>query len=232
MSRSLIILALFFTLSNVNAQFSMGLMGGVANYQGDLAKDITTLEETHAMFGGSVGYRVNANIDVKLQLLATRISGDDANYPDDPGRLSRALKFETNILEFAVIGEYFLRGSAERSGTGVFTPRFSPLAYFGAGITKLGNKVECLSEDCKNGVVTDLFPEPGYKSTLVSLPVGLGFKYDTSPVLSFGMRAGYRYTLSDYLDGVSIYANPSKDDWYFIIGANVVFYFVPRDSGF
>ncbi len=213
----------------LNAQFSFGVFSGVANYQGDIAKKITDVGETHVAIGGGLGYKVSPYVDVKAQLILTKISGDDANYTD---RANRGFKFESDILEFAGIIDYSVFGSGTKSNTGVFTPKFSPIVYVGLGVTKVTSFAECLSDSCLNNVGVSPFPEKdNIKSALFTVPFGVGFKYDASPLLSFGVRGGYRYSFSDYLDGISKAANADANDWYFILGANVVFYIQPKERG-
>jgi len=210
------------------AQFSFGLFGGVANYQGDIAKDITNVKESHIAFGGGLGYKISPFIDLKAQLLLTKLSGDDADYPE---RAERGFKFESNIIEISTVLDYYIFGSAERSNTGVFTPKFSPLVYLGLGVTKVNNLAECYNDDCINGVILSPFPEKDAKSSLLTVPFGIGIKYDVSPLLSVGLRGGYRYTFSDYIDGISKAANDEANDWFFILGTHVVFYIQPKDKG-
>ncbi|HHB78170.1 MAG TPA: hypothetical protein ENK85_02920 [Saprospiraceae bacterium] len=211
-----------------NAQFNFGLIGGVANYQGDVAKDLTDVQETHFALGGSLGYRISPELDIKAQIVLTKLSGNDANYTE---RQYRGFKFESNIVEFAGILDYYVLGSSTRSSTGVFVPKFTPLVYAGLGFTKVDNTAECFSSDCINNVIDPPFPEKDAKSMLFTVPFGLGFKYDASPLLAFGIRGGYRYSFSDYLDGISKAANEGKNDWYFVLGANVIFYIVPKETG-
>ncbi len=212
----------------VKAQFSFGFFSGVSNYQGDVAKDLTNIKETHLAFGGGLGYRISPNFDFKAQLIWTKLSGDDANYTE---RVSRGFKFESNVTELSLLLDYNIFGSATRSNTGVFTPKFTPIVYGGIGIVKINNVAECLSDDCRSGVILSPFPEKDAKTSLVSMPFGVGFKYDASPLLAVGLRGGYRYTFSDYLDGISKAANADANDWYFILGANVVFYLQPKRKG-
>ena len=213
-----------------NAQFSFNLLGGVANYQGDLAKDLTTVKETHVAFGGGLGYKISPYVDIKAQILLTTLSGDDTNHPE---RISnqRAFKFESNITELSLVLDYNIFGSSERSSTGVFSPSFTPLVYGGIGLLKVNNTAECFSSDCINGVILSPFPEIDAKSTLISIPFGIGLKYDVSPLMAVGLRGGYRYSFSDYIDGVSKAANADANDWYFVLGANVVFYIQKRNKG-
>ncbi len=224
----LVVLSIGMLPLTVSAQFSFGLLGGVANYQGDIAKDLTDLRETHFAIGGGLGYKVSPYFDVKAQLVLTKLSGDDANYPE---RVDRGFKFESNLLELAAIVDYSVFGSGTKSGTGVFTPRFSPIVYMGLGVTKVNSFAECLSDSCRTNVGVSPFPEKDAKSTLFTVPFGVGFKYDVSPLLTFGVRGGYRYSFSDYLDGISKAANKGANDWYFILGANVVFYIQPKEKG-
>ncbi len=215
------------------AQISFGFIGGAANYQGDIAKDITNMKENHIAIGGGLGYRINPYIDVKAQVILTKLSGDDANYPDDQARATRLFKFESNILEVAGIVDYSIFGGGTESKTGVYNPKLSPIVYTGIGIIKIDNNAECYSEACKSGAILNPFPEKDNDvSVLLTIPIGVGLKYDATRLLSFGVRGGYRYSFSDYLDGISQAANAGKNDWYFVLGANVTFYLQPRKDGF
>ncbi len=206
------------------AQVSLGLLVGAANYQGDLAQNITSLNETNFVIGGGVGYKISPKVDVKVQLLRTKLTGDDANYPD---RVNRKFKFESKVTEIAAMFEYYILGSAERSGTGVFEPSYTPFLYGGLGFSKIDNVAECYSEDCKNNLKNP-FPEENFTPNLFTLPFGIGVKYDASPLMAIGLRAGYRYSFSDYLDGVSAAGNKKKNDWYFVLGTNVTFYLAKK----
>ncbi len=213
----------------LTAQFSFGLIGGVANYQGDIAKKITNVGETHIAIGGGLGYKVSPYVDVKAQMILTQISGDDANYTD---RANRGFKFESDLLELSAIVDYSIFGSGTKSNTGVFNPKFSPIVYVGVGMTKVNSFAECLSDSCLTTAGVSPFPEKdNTNSVLFTVPIGVGFKYDVSPSLTFGIRGGYRYSFSDYLDGISKEANADANDWYFILGANVVFYIQPKERG-
>lgn len=229
MKAQILIFAVVLLPLMVSAQFNFGFFGGLANYQGDVAKDLTDIRETHYSFAGSLGYRINPYVDVKAQVLLSKLSGNDANYSD---RLIRGFKFESNIVEFTGIVDYYVFGSATKTHTGVFVPKFTPLFYAGLGFTKVDNLAECFSADCVNNIIDPPFPEKDAASLLLAVPFGVGFKYDISPLLGIGIRGGYRYSFSDYLDGISKAANEDRNDWYFVLGANVIFYIVPKEAGF
>ncbi len=206
------------------SQVSLGFLVGAANYQGDLAQNFASLNETHFVVGGGLGYRISPKVDFKVQLLRTKLSGDDANYPD---RVNRKFRFETKVTELSAMFEYYILGSSERSITGVFEPSYTPFLYGGLGFSNIANVAECYTDDCKNGLKKP-FPEENFTPNLFTLPLGVGVKYDASPLMAVGLRAGYRYSFSDYLDGVSVAGNSEKNDWYFVIGTNVTFYLVKK----
>ena len=55
-----------------------------------------------------------------------------------------------------------------------------------------------------------------YKLTQFNMPVGLGLKYETSPVLNFYVEITYRKLWTDYLDDVSkSYIDPELFQQYF-----------------
>ena len=50
--------------------------------------------------------------------------------------------------------------------------------------------------------------------TAIVLPVGIGVEYYINPRFSLTAETNFRYTFTDYLDGFSRGANPSKKDFY------------------
>jgi hypothetical protein len=55
------------------------------------------------------------------------------------------------------------------------------------------------------------------------IPAGAGIRYSISPAIAISAESSYRFTFTDYLDGFSRAANPSKNDHYQIITVSAVY---------
>jgi hypothetical protein len=58
------------------------------------------------------------------------------------------------------------------------------------------------------------------------VPVGIGIRYSLSQALSITAEAAYRLTFTDYLDGFSKVADPSKNDHYYGLSIGLVYTFL------
>jgi opacity protein-like surface antigen len=179
----------------------VGVMAGLSSYQGDLAPSNlkTSFGKFHAAFGGFARYNINNYFTAKLGINYGTISGDDANE----GR-KRNLSFRSNILEFAVTGEWNILGYRPYALERVFSP------YLFAGISVFNFNPRAQYE----GEWVDLQPlgtegqsmqgfEEKYNLVELSIPFGAGVKYAINDQWNLGIEFGFRKTFTDYLDDVS-----------------------------
>jgi len=186
------------------AQMELGARFGIANYIGDLAPKIVPSESNLA-----VGLIMRANLTAKWKfrtsLSYAHVSGQDRELISD-NRTN--LNFRSTIIELAAEMEYdflpFLPGSPNLTFTpyvfgGVagfkFTPQaqVSPNTYL--SLRQLGTEGQTIP-----GSNLKMYSEYG-----ISFPFGIGFKKTVSDGIIFGIEAGLRPTLTDYLDDVSGY---------------------------
>jgi hypothetical protein len=52
----------------------------------------------------------------------------------------------------------------------------------------------------------------------------VGLRLDAYEELSIGLEWGWRAT-NDYMDGVSEFGNPKRNDWYLFIGGSLAYLF-------
>ena len=187
--------------------FEVGLMGGISNYQGDLAPGSlrASFGNTHAAFGGFLRYNINNYFAVKLSANFGKISGDDADS-DDNGRKARNLSFKSNIMEFGLNIEYNILGYQPYNLERVFSPYlFAGIALFNFNPkAKLDDKWYELQALGTEGQGLPEYPEKKvYKLTEFSIPVGIGLKYALNDTWNIGLEFGVRKTFTDYLDDVS-----------------------------
>jgi hypothetical protein len=217
MKKSILSLLLLFTLiGGAIAQTDygtvqegeFGITAGVAHYFGDL--------NTRARinrFKPAVGifYRKQFN-----NYLAMRISAHYAQlgysdiYSKNSFQNTRNLSFNSDILEFAVHGDFnffkFVPGDPDFSftpyatiGLGVFS--YNPYAYLNGKKVFLrplgteGQNIKYIGADGKT--------RKPYGSLAVCIPIGFGIKYSLTNSMNISFQIAHRLTTTDYLDDVS-----------------------------
>ncbi len=200
--KRILLLMFFITPLLVSSQgFEVGVMAGVSSYQGDLAPSNlkTSLGKFHAAFGAFGRYNINKYFTAKLGINYGTISGDDAKE----GR-KRNLSFRSNLLEFAVTGEWNILGYQPYALERVFTPylfvgiglfHYNPRAQYD------GEWVELQPLGTEGQGMTG-FPAK-YSLVEIAVPFGGGLKYAINDQWNVGIEFGFRKTFTDYLDDVS-----------------------------
>ncbi len=197
-----IILGLFSLVANFSfAQqgWEIGIMGGVANYFGDLN---TSFNVAHP--GGSATaiarYNFNNRVSLRASIMGGQIRGDDA-WSNNAFEKRRNLSFRSTITEASFMGEFnFLpltHGSSDEfftpyllGGVSVFT--YNPEAkYKGnwAELRPLGTEGQFINNE--------------YGTASLALLFGGGFKVDLTDKWSLNFEIAGRRTFTDYLDDVS-----------------------------
>ena len=126
------------------------------------------------------------------------------------GRYERNLSFRSNITEFMAALEIHPLYIFKKYDENEEVPRYSPYAIAGIGFfsfnpqAKLLNKWVDLQPLSTEGQGFTQFPDrKPYKLRQLSIPVGVGVKYELSPMLNLRAECVYRILSTDYLDDVS-----------------------------
>lgn len=203
------LISLLFVL-NANAQNyeyvqkgEFGITAGVAHYFGDLNTRAAINRPKPAFgiffrkqFGNYVGVRISAHY--------AELGYSDI-YSKNVYEKSRNLSFNTNIWELAIQGDFnffkFIPGNPEylftpyvTLGAGVFT--YDPYAF-------IDGKKEFLRPLGTEGQVIGFNGRKPYNTIAISIPFGVGFKYNLSEKMNFSFELAHRFTTSDYIDDVS-----------------------------
>ncbi len=203
------LISLLFVL-NANAQNyeyvqkgEFGITAGVAHYFGDLNTRAAINRPKPALgiffrkqFGNYVGVRISAHY--------AELGYSDI-YSKNVYEKSRNLSFNTNIWELAIQGDFnffkFIPGNPEylftpyvTLGAGVFT--YDPYAF-------IDGKKEFLRPLGTEGQVIGFNGRKPYNTIAISIPFGVGFKYNLSDKINFSFELAHRFTTSDYIDDVS-----------------------------
>jgi OOP family OmpA-OmpF porin len=225
MKESVLFLCLIMSVCVIKAQavWEGGVFAGTAVYSGDVNPTLTPRFQD---LTPSIGLIARTNLSSRLGfrggITYLKLQGDDDNYV---GRESRDFDFNTNLVEISVLGEWEPFGSnryyTDAAGNVNMDKLISP--YLVAGVGLLGGVLNTnfsnysgTSEDIKAGIQKDR----AYGNSLlgVSIPIGLGMKFDISEGFTFAIEGCIRGSFTDYLDGISFSGSPDAKDIYMNLG--------------
>ena len=225
MKESVLFLCLIMSMTVIKAQtvWEGGVFAGMAVYSGDINPTLTPRFQD---FTPSLGLIARTNISNRIGfrggITYLRLEGDDDNYES---RKSRDFDFKTNLVELSILGEWEPLGSnryyTDAAGNVNLDKLISPYLYAGVGLmggvlnTNFSN-YNGNGEEIKAGIQKDR----AYGNSLlgVSIPVGLGIKFDISEGFTFAIEGCVRASFTDYLDGISFAASPNAKDIYMNLG--------------
>jgi Domain of unknown function (DUF6089) len=209
-------ICLCFSFLSMAQSFEIGAFGGGSNYQGDLADGILVLKETQPAYGLIMRYSPFKFLSFRVGYLQGGIVGDDKNSSNEDIR-KRGFNISTNIRELSVLTEWQLP-SYGNSNQGIFRPSITPFLFAGIGFASR-------DKDPKAPIdrYPDPFPEFNSKKSFTSIPFGGGLKFHFAESFAMSLEWGMRATFSDFVDGVSVNANPLKNDYYMFGGITVTY---------
>lgn len=172
---------------------------GSSGYMGDI-NPIRPQKFTDFAYGAQLKRNFDGYWSAKLAYMNGKIQGDDAKSTN-PNQRDRNLNFFSNISEFSAQVEFnffkYLPGNMYSHGNKRFSPYlFTGIAQFSfEPMTKYnGNEVPLRMAETE---------AISYKNRAISVPYGLGMKYNISGNLNIIGEIGYRTAFTDYLDDIS-----------------------------
>ncbi len=175
-----------------------GLFAGLATYSGDLTPNPWSIKPQAVHPAGALVARWHANdqIVLRMSVMQTTVSGDDAYY-DNP----RGLRFRSDLTEVALVAEYQpFRIKIGRSA-------LIPFAYGGAAVFRFNPETtyENFRVDLQplgtEGQGMAGYDEP-YDLQQLALPFGAGIKLAINEAWVLSVDYGGRKLFTDYLDDV------------------------------
>ena len=207
---------LLMTLSlDAQRYVEVGGFAGIANYQGDLSQDPIEFGATKLSLGGLVRYHYGNKLYFKGNVYAGQIKGDDLNGDPDSGTYNRGWNMTANLLEVSINAEWLPLAKPRFNDVGIFRPQINPYFFVGIGSNFLDRELG--GNDPSN--LPPILPEADISNFLI-VPVGGGLRFDFTQWSTLGFEWGWRYTNTDFIDGISA---GSKDtpDWYFFWGVTL-----------
>jgi hypothetical protein len=200
---------------------------GASNFLGDLggSKDIGSyglkdfdVQSTRGIFGAGYSYRFTERFNVKGNFYFGWIGGDDT-WTSQINRNVRNLHFRSILAELSAQAELYLTlqntgkswGRKKNNRIPVSTYLFAGVGgiYFDPKGKYLDGKWYSLQplHTEGQGLVETRTP---YSRFALTIPFGIGLKYDINRKYSLGFEYGMRWTNSDYIDDVSTtYVDPT-----------------------
>lgn len=203
------------------SSLDFGLYLGGSNYWGDLTKDFQPLWSKTKLAGGLLcRYNINPYITFKGSAVYGQIQGSDKNYDYDVYRTRRNLSFKSDIVEFSAQLEWNILGYENTRTSygwspylfgGVSVFRFNPKAQFNyiSGLhdpslqSQSGEWIELQPLGTEGQETTKFNDKRRYSLTQISIPLGIGSKWQLDDHWAIGVEFGVRKTFTDYLDDVS-----------------------------
>ncbi len=186
------------------------------------------------------GTRPNLSVDarfkidpfwaIKLDLAYLMFGGADVTA-DTHYRPDYDYAFNTQAFEHTLRIEYYILGEARRGGgsSGIYNRKamlntFNTLyLYVFAGAGGVMSKAKMFE---KGNPANELTGTTGYNNNLLWSPVfpgGIGVKYSYSAWWTFGLEAGLRITLTDFLDGYNDPYYGDYNDFYYLISVKAIY---------
>lgn len=213
----LILSILAFQLSHSQIN-EIGVFAGGSNFIGDVGAT-NYISPNSPTLGLIYKWNASARHSWRASIIYSDLKASD-NESDDPRRVQRDYRFDSNLLEITAGIEFtfldFDLHDPEKLGT--------PYLYTGISVAKHDNHYFL------NGRQT---PENN-TSWAYGIPMALGFKTNFLGNLILGVEVGARYTFSDEIDG-SIpdteslqqfrFGNINNNDWYVFSGITLTYTF-------
>jgi Domain of unknown function (DUF6089) len=187
---------------------------GAMNYKGDISPDF---HPSFAQLGGHLLLRYNIKKDITFRLAGTfgSIWANDKDVSDSFNKL-RGQTFKTSIAEVSLVTEYnFFSYQYSR-----MHKDWTPYVFGGVGFMAFSPR--------------DV-PISNYKKAGVTIPFGVGIKYNLTGPWDLNLEFGTRKTFTDYLDNLggddvtipkALQNDYARDDMYYYTSIGLTYKFI------
>jgi hypothetical protein len=225
MKKMILFFALIVSSQMIKAQslWEAGLFVGAAGYSGDVTPSLTPRVQD---FTPSVGMVARTNINnhfgFRTGFSYLKLQGDDQNYES---RKSRDFNFKTTLIELSILGEWEPFGSnryyTDAAGSVNMDRLISPYLFGGVGL--LGGVLNTNFTNYQGSnetILAGIQKDKSYGNSLIgiSVPVGIGVRFDINKTFTLAIETCVRASFSDYLDGISFSGGPDAKDIYLSSG--------------
>jgi len=178
---------------DIGGKFGIGVKGGVAQYYGDLSENSFGLN-----YGLSVDYWLGERLGLGFNYGKSQLQAEENAQYFESDLWNYSLHLKLNLLPKSNLNPYLIVGYEWWDG--------DPKKEDGGWVSEFGQGIE--SGD--------------YEKVNNAIPVGLGFSYYLTDVLSFDAEGLLHYTTVDYVDG---YVEGDKDDTWISLAVGLSLHF-------
>jgi hypothetical protein len=202
-----------FGVGSTNIYGDIGGTADVSNLYG--LKDIKISETRYSLFVGA-RYRIQKDLSIRFNMIYGKGVSSDAQSKND----ERGYSFKTSIFEPSFQLEYSFLSEERRVAVSKLYNRrgmvnnfslISAYGFAGVGGVMYSPKLDLHG----NTPRLDWETISGYSKFSVAFPIGIGVKYALDKNWSIGFEFGKRFTLTDYMDGISTVFSKANDTYYF-----------------
>ncbi|PLX19803.1 MAG: hypothetical protein C0597_04910 [Marinilabiliales bacterium] len=200
MKRSLV-LFLFVFVANIlfsQSKAEIGLNFGASYYHGDINHSKLFYSPSLA-YGLIVKYNFNKHLSAGINGKYGKLAGSDSDFNNSENQL-RGASFSTTLIDISVLFEFNFLPYTSSGYIKKNENRFAPFIFIGIG----GNYI---------------FSSDGFENP-ITIPFGLGIKYNIFERFTLGLEWSYRKTFNDQIDVVINIQDDQNtpvihnDDWY------------------
>ncbi len=196
--------------------WEIGLPLGLTQYFGDVHCSQPYASGNGIVTGLFARRHISDYLAVRPQVLVGKLAGDDFDNPDGYWDY-RGLNFKTPLVEASLLGEIYPFKERKYNCEGFLKKTLSPYLFGGIGFTYTNPTVNVHPGTTFPPLPRDLQADKdNLKKFAAVIPFGLGVKWNVAERFALGVEGGYRYSLSDYIDGISLAANDGRNDGYFL----------------
>tara|TARA_B100000700_G_scaffold326762_1_gene439289 strand:- start:873 stop:1697 length:825 start_codon:yes stop_codon:yes gene_type:complete len=206
--RNIILIFILISLSIKSQTNEVGLFLGGGLFHGDVGYNNAenAILDSKPVFGFEYKRNLNYHFGITLMIKKGELSANDKSSLN-LFSIEQSLHFKSKITELGLITEFNFRPYLSRDNEHNITP------FIFAGITKFFFSPQAKHPDGNwynlrplhtEGQMSDLYPDrPLYSLDGISIPFGLGYKFNVYDFLTLNLNMGWRITFTDYIDDVS-----------------------------
>ncbi|MBC6109564.1 DUF6089 family protein [Pedobacter fastidiosus] len=201
LNKLLLIILLFFfggqLAHSQTANWELGLNAGGAGYMGDLNQN-NPLKISGFSAGAYAKRNFNQYLGLRFNYTYGQIQAKDSESSNEQFR-ERNLSFKTSLNEFSALLDFNFFDFKLGGGTRQFTPYL----FMGAGAVIFKPTVKYDGNTYRLDRLGTEGQDYAYSTVVLTIPYGVGLRYNYKDTWSVFTEIGYRTPLTDYIDDVS-----------------------------
>jgi len=198
----LLLLIVFSQIVVAQSKTEFGVFVGASYYQGDINKS-KLFYSPSLSYGAIVKYNLSKHLSARFEGIYGTIKGNDSDFSESENLL-RGASFSAKVIDLSGVVEFNFLPYSSSGYIKKNDERFTPFIFVGVG-------------------ANFILSSGGFENP-ITIPFGLGIKYNIFERLTLGLEWSYRKTFNDELDGIINIQDDDNlpiihnDDWYSFCG--------------